>query len=260
MPKAARSAEQNTIRSLADLVASVAVINAALRLKCWWRGQSDVQWQLVPQALRSRPDSFREDSVIALFKQHAPARHPNCPGPDDRFGWLLLMQHYRAPTRLLDWSESPLVAAYFAVVDCPDKDGALWCLNPYELNNRAAGRGTVFHAGHELIGQFLDGAVDVAAGTVRPLEGAIAVAPDHIDSRLMTQQSTFTIHANGKPLERFLKSNTRALQQLLIPAETKLTIRHQLDLAGIRRANLFPDLQSLAQELTDYKYGSYRPG
>jgi hypothetical protein len=44
------------------------------------------------------------------------------------------MQHYRLPTRLLDWSESILLATYFAVNDKPDKPGVLWALSPFVLN------------------------------------------------------------------------------------------------------------------------------
>jgi hypothetical protein len=54
------------------------------------------------------------------------------PSEDDLAGWLSLMQHYRLPTRLLDWSFSPLIAAYFSVNDrfVEPVDACIWALAP----------------------------------------------------------------------------------------------------------------------------------
>ncbi|MCB5383968.1 FRG domain-containing protein [Blautia glucerasea] len=59
------------------------------------------------------------------------------PQPYDRASWLTMMQHYGLPTRLLDWSESPLVALYFALSEKKDDiDAAVWIMNPMKLNKK----------------------------------------------------------------------------------------------------------------------------
>jgi hypothetical protein len=66
-----------------------------------------------------------------MARQHIP--ESLIPDDEDIVGWWQLMQHYKAPTRLLDWSTSPYVAAYFAVTENPDKDGAVWIVNNSSL-------------------------------------------------------------------------------------------------------------------------------
>ncbi len=55
-----------------------------------------------------------------------------------KWEWYFLMQHYGAPTRLLDWTGNPLVALYFAIVDQEvhgkNRDAAVWVFDPWEWN------------------------------------------------------------------------------------------------------------------------------
>jgi hypothetical protein len=102
----------------------------------WWRGHANAEWRLQAQVYRENRDrsSGAESALIGHFVSRAPSRsHRPCPAADDYFRWLFLAQHYGLPTRLLDWTESPLVAAYFAV-DRPDVDGCIWGLSPTGLN------------------------------------------------------------------------------------------------------------------------------
>ncbi|MCA9078410.1 MAG: FRG domain-containing protein [Planctomycetaceae bacterium] len=56
----------------------------------------------------------------------------------ERIEWSTWLQHYGAPSRLLDWTSSPFVAAYFAVSDAVEVDAELWCVSLSDLRHRAA--------------------------------------------------------------------------------------------------------------------------
>jgi hypothetical protein len=104
----------------------------------WFRGQADAAWSLLP-SLERHGGVDVELTLFKRFKQNALpfVMHR----PQDEWEWLFVMQHHGLPTRLLDWTESPLVALYFVVTD-PSKEakaepGALWALLPLELNKNS---------------------------------------------------------------------------------------------------------------------------
>ena len=71
-----------------------------------------------------------ENRAIGFFKRRARLALRSTPSDSDILGWLSLMQHYGAPTRLTDWSVSPFVACYFAYERASlEQDAALWMLN-----------------------------------------------------------------------------------------------------------------------------------
>lgn len=105
-------------------------------LELWYRGQKDASWRLIPGAFRDDRWQFSEREVLLRFKLHAPALLQDCPDLEDYRKWLPLMQHYGVPTRLLDWSISPLIALFFAVNHHPaDTDAAIFMLNPWKWNS-----------------------------------------------------------------------------------------------------------------------------
>jgi len=55
---------------------------------------------------------------------------PILPKDEEELEWLALMRHYGAPTRLLDWTTSPYVAAFFATAEAkPDESSAIWAID-----------------------------------------------------------------------------------------------------------------------------------
>src|SRR6266568_4511480 len=131
-----RFPDQN-ITSVGDLVGQLRANLAAAQLTVpiWYRGQSNTAWHLDPKLLREQNPS--ETHLLNRFKQSATlllTKHP-----ESEFEWMFLMQHHGISTRLLDWSESPLVALYFAIASERNVqiDGALWILLPTILNEKS---------------------------------------------------------------------------------------------------------------------------
>src|SRR5262245_3594236 len=115
-------------------------------LQPWFRGHGNASWSLQPCLYRPRSDIggigadyYNEAILLEKFRLRAPTFLERVPATD--WEWLFLMQHYGLPTRLLDWTESSLIALYFAVRDhAGDADAAVWAMNPWGLNRKTFGK------------------------------------------------------------------------------------------------------------------------
>ncbi len=244
-----------TVDSISSLMESVELINALLPPIIWWRGQPRAG-KLRPRVCRNINFEATERSLFLEFQAKAPTRYANCPRREDDPTWLFLMQHYSLPTRLLDWSESPLIALFFAVTKDLEESGTLSALNPVVLNMSQQIADGIITASHPIATKLFE-PLFKPHGTHSPLIAAIG--SQEIDIRMLVQFSQFTYHGTDKPLEQ-LDAHRKFLIQLNVPKEAKSLIRSQLSQLGIRQSNIFPDLQSLAQELAGkYDYGVYGP-
>ncbi len=210
----------------------------------WYRGQSNADWKLLPTLARRGDGISIELDLLARFKQNASLLLQ--PPPDSDWGWLTVMQHYRVPTRLLDWTESPLVALYFAVQSREDHDGALWMLNPAELN--MASNILPDYAPH------IPSLGDQATHNYRPSSLAseqisrlkpIAVISPRNTPRMQAQLSVFTItHRDAVGVEDV--DDGAHVHKFKIPNSAKSSLREELTQLAITRFQLFPELQSLS--------------
>ena len=236
------------IQNLHDLVNAVEHTGREFKYQAWWRGQAE-DWPLLSGI--HRPDLCTEEKQVHCEKDltikfllAAKTRHSHWP-EDDYPSQLAMMQHYRLPTRLLDWSESPLIALFFAVQGADDKQGVLWALIPSALNIHE------FRT-ENLLSPYGDRVRVLFEAPFRDVDDDLkkvaAVIIRHIDVRMTVQLSAFTIHGANTPLNEH-EGNERFLVRFVIPARAKSLLRIDLFSMGIRESHLFPDLDHLANEL-----------
>ena len=114
-----------------------------------YRGERDERWPLYSslsrylQSFGVAPAAWtrQEARIVRVFKRKAHQFVEQPPDPADDFQWLALMQHHGAPTRLIDFTWSPYVAAFFAL-ERTTGDGVIWALNPGRIDSSRALRHT----------------------------------------------------------------------------------------------------------------------
>jgi hypothetical protein len=249
-----------------------------------FRGQSH-PWPLKPTLERIADPaiverfSTVEKPLIREFMSRVHQYTANIPHEDDELGCLTLMQHYGAPTRLLDWTISPFVAAFFAVEKPPHGDPQeapiIWAVNRRELLEDVLRVVRFVDAGTPpdriaKAEEFLR-TVPPPGDVYRPLEIILMrrrapfqrplVIPDRptkTNERLSVQQGVFLrVNPPNWSFEDALRyvlaqrkdGQRRALHKLRIAPEERLQLLKELHRMNISAESLYPGLDGFARSL-----------
>jgi hypothetical protein len=214
-----------------------------------FRGHADdVHWKLEPKIVRT----FKTRSLLPTYDKRTTWRDLELDifyrfkrfaipylntTPTNFLDWFVIGQHYGLPTRLLDWTENPLVALFFALNENYNTESSVWVISPMEYTT-----------------------IEIEENDFISNENIHMFFPKSIDKRIISQGGCFSIHplpeTNGilKPIEEEIlerEITINNLWKIVIPNDNaiKKTMMFQLNGLGIGYKFIFPDIVGLTQQI-----------
>lgn len=211
------------------------------------RGQT-IDKPLLPSGMRTDESGNRIysktqlEQIVIKFKSNSYQYIRNTGDVNNNYEWLVYAQHFGIPTRLLDFTFSPLTSLLFALEntfqfnDISD-DAVVWFLNPVELNKLSASRTEIINISENK---------DIDLNTK---ELPVVIASKMINHRVDAQKGCFVYFQNDSlALEQNCNSDTY-LRKVIIPANKRKSILVSLYKIGYRFINLYPELDSIAKDV-----------
>lgn len=198
-----------------------------------------------------------EPHLIRNFSKYA---YRDVVEKDNLWHWITIAQHHGLPTRLLDWTSSPLVAAHFATanIDKFDSDGVIWMVKyqgahaylPDELQDVLRSEGANLFT-IKMLSRTIPGLKELANLAKDPFP--IFLEPPSIDDRIVNQHSLFSLFSRADiSVNQWLSDKKELWKKVIIPSSLKWEVRDKLDQSNITERVLFPGLDGLSQWLKRY--------
>lgn len=249
-----------SLREFGDAVETILALPSEAR---WYRGIGNASYELCPSLFRhpsiatKKPLELEQQLLVRFRQRSIPYLNQRI---DDDWELLFLMQHHGVPTRLLDWTENPYIALYFALTSCNKDlktdaypDCCVWSLDPIAWN-----RAVLDHI------SYADGvlvASDERLNAHKPgvkehvfSKKPVAMYGSYNSPRIVAQRGTFMVFGSDvSPMEavkaRILTINDDVLSRLTIPGDKVPAFLKSLTSIGYTDSVIFPDLDGLAREI-----------
>lgn len=236
----------------------------------WYRGVGMATTHKLTPSLYRHPNKTEPDDLLILekrmldwFRRRAVLYHSLASiaeGRADHFEYLFFMQHNRVPTRLLDWTENPYIALYFALTSAPSpavEDAAVWVLSPTAWNQKSLGeqwgpRGPLALEDQEVSGYAPRVSIEIPQ--LRAMrDESVAMYGISNSQRMVAQRGVFTIFGRSTdPMEQMYDGNgypEHSLIKIVIPPEATEELLDTVVSCGFTDSVAYPDLEGLAMEI-----------
>lgn len=248
------------VESLSEYITILAGLQRAIGGNLWFRGASDMSYGLIPGLYREECRASESTLVHAFLVGY---RGYVGDTPDNPWDLYSMMQHHGLPTRLLDWSRSPLNALYFALSADPERvsERVVWAMDPHKLNLLTIGIESTFcpsglasraiRIGNEVVNldAYLPEALDALDHFNLP-KGPVAIEARYTNARIRSQLGCFTLHGcDVEPIEHYFPHDSKYLFRLVIAPSRRIDVLEDLHTLGVNEESIFQDLDSLVRRI-----------
>ena len=254
-----------TITSVVDYVKKIQSLYRIKRERkhLFFRGHSDIEYVLKPSIFRD--EKYNEKEIILDFKQYAPEFNISYDFLRDIDKVLCDMQHNGLPTRLLDWTVSPLTALYFAAQGISNKDGRIWIFNSWKYNSKIIDykQHAQIHDIHLIARSLLalgknDEEIDEFIKEEYHyhdklnLDHPMAFVAQFTNKRKVFQRGTFLVFGKNKQTFEELEEAQPYLDFYVVPHAQKKQIIQELNNLYINSYTIYPDFEGMRNMIKEY--------
>lgn len=257
----------NSISDVMELISDQKYNDKIQRLRSpyLYRGAPDASYKLTTSLRRTCKHLYRElePSVLRNFTKYASIEDPTL--SSSIWKQMIVGQHHGLPTRLLDFTRSPMIALHFALTEnnldkLGSRDSVIWRIDTEDINRNLPQKYKEALE-EETADIFSVGMLTKIAPDLEQYDAdmgstaLVNIEPPSIDQRIINQYSFFSVIPSGMTdIERFLDERTQNTVCYIIKKELRWDARDLLDQFNVNERLMYPGLDGLSSAIARHYF------